>query len=469
MSTQQITWDDAAVKAAPQIKWDDEQPRDRVADSLENAKISPPETGWAASIDRFKNKVRDFMGADHKPAGDVMGGAVLGPLNAAHGAAIAPDHPARGAHEVISGIGQTVALPMAVANPGTMAYAAPAVAAQTGVTSGLKGLGVDEDYANLAGDAAGMYAGAKTLNPNAMKIPFRKIAQTGMAINEGIPVLNQFNKLAEAPGKIRKIWSKPEAPPVGAGTASGPVPSGEAPAEASPAPYRLSGKQIQDAKTVTPRQIIGPERQLTSGEAPVQAPAKPVARAEQPAVWPPERPSVIQPKQFRGHADSLEDKGIQEQMREDLENHGRSAFSQQKRDWFARNVPGSSKGDLVAKAKGEIGVERPVHTNGSGESPASQEAINRVSSEKSQGVQRFRIDTRSGKETPLIGVDAVDAKAGPYDRIIKRGPKGEEVVDEGPKARPPKQTPQVATNDNLESVLSRATKGLKHRSAKAGD
>lgn len=248
------------------------------------------------------------------------------------------------------------------------------------------------------------------------------------------------------------------------------VPKGQEPA---PAPYRLRGKQIQDAKTVTPRQLIGPERQLGTGEAPVPSPAvqqaKPVARAAEPAQWPPERPSVIQPREFRGRADSLEDKGFQEANREDLDKHGHSAFSQAKRDWFARNDPSTPKGDLITQARqarGEVGVPSP---NGSGESSASQEAISRVASEKANKVERFRIDTRSGKETKLFGVDAVDAKAGPYDRIVKRGPHGEEIQDEGAKARPARKTPQVATNDNLDEVLSRATKGLKARSAKAGD
>jgi hypothetical protein len=76
-----------------------------------------------------------------------------------------------------------------------------------------------------------------------------------------------------------------------------------------------------------------------------------------------------------------------------------------------------------------------IKTNGSSESAASQEAINRTASEKAQSIQRIRIDTRSGKETPLIGVDAVDATPGPYDVIVKRSPSGEQVLDRGAKAR----------------------------------
>lgn len=80
--------------------------------------------------------------------------------------------------------------------------------------------------------------------------------------------------------------------------------------------------------------------------------------------------------------------------------------------------------------------KKRTETNASGESSASQEAINRSKSEKSQGIKRVRIDTRSGREVPLFGVDAVDVKAGPYDVIVKRGPNGEEILETGSKARP---------------------------------
>jgi hypothetical protein len=75
--------------------------------------------------------------------------------------------------------------------------------------------------------------------------------------------------------------------------------------------------------------------------------------------------------------------------------------------------------------------------NASGESAASQEAINRASSEKAAGTKRVRIDTRSGRETPIIGTEAVDAKAGPYDVIVQRTPgKPEVLLDSGRTARP---------------------------------
>ena len=75
--------------------------------------------------------------------------------------------------------------------------------------------------------------------------------------------------------------------------------------------------------------------------------------------------------------------------------------------------------------------------NASGESAASQEAINRAAREKSQGTKRFRVDTRSGRETPIIGTEAVDAKASPYDVIVQRIPGRPEVLlDSGSRARP---------------------------------
>jgi hypothetical protein len=190
------------------------QQPDRVADSLQNATISPPESGFAASIDRFKNKVRDWMGADHKPAGDVLGGLALGPLNMAHGAAISPDHPARGAHEIFSGLGQTAALPLAVANPGMMAYAAPGMVAQQGVSSGLKAVGVDPDYANLAGDAAAIVTGIGANSPKVMgtvKALARPFAKTAWEAAKDTPILGGAIKgvatFKDVPSEIRSVWT----------------------------------------------------------------------------------------------------------------------------------------------------------------------------------------------------------------------------------------------------------------------
>lgn len=97
-------------------------------------------------------------------------------------------------------------------------------------------------------------------------------------------------------------------------------------------------------------------------------------------------------------------------------------------------LPRAEKTAALETAKGIKAVERPL-LNASGESAASMEAIRRVAAEKSKGVERVRIDTRSGRETPLFGVDAVDAKPGPYEVIVQRGPQGETILDRGAQAR----------------------------------
>ena len=103
-------------------------------------------------------------------------------------------------------------------------------------------------------------------------------------------------------------------------------------------------------------------------------------------------------------------------------------------------TPGGGGAAPVASAaeeEPEIEIVEPkgVTPGGSGESAASQEAINRLRAEAGRGVKRFRVDTRSGNRVPLIGVDAIDAKPGPYDRIIMRDAEGNEVtLDRGQKA-----------------------------------
>jgi len=101
-----------------------------------------------------------------------------------------------------------------------------------------------------------------------------------------------------------------------------------------------------------------------------------------------------------------------------------SASAQEYLNSLGRNAPG-------VEIRGGNG---PV-SNASGESSASMEAQSRLANEKAKGIQRVKIDTRSGKETPLIGTDAVDAKPGPYDEIITRDADGNETtLDRGPRA-----------------------------------
>ena len=94
---------------------------------------------------------------------------------------------------------------------------------------------------------------------------------------------------------------------------------------------------------------------------------------------------------------------------------------------------------FAAKAPQE---PKPNKTNGSGESAASQEAINRVKSEKIAGTKRVVVDTRSGAERPLIGTDAVDYQPKPYESVEFRGGKRDgEIIDQGQSARKYKRKP----------------------------
>lgn len=82
---------------------------------------------------------------------------------------------------------------------------------------------------------------------------------------------------------------------------------------------------------------------------------------------------------------------------------------------------------------------RPAETapavNASAESAASLEAQRRAEAEQSAGVKRFVTDTRTGRERPLIGPDAVDYKVRPTEISFKRDTAGRvEVVDRGEKA-----------------------------------
>jgi hypothetical protein len=78
----------------------------------------------------------------------------------------------------------------------------------------------------------------------------------------------------------------------------------------------------------------------------------------------------------------------------------------------------------------------PVAVNASGESAASQEAINRTASQKVQGIKTFRVDSRTGNATPVLGVDAADATAHPYEHVVQVKDGQVTVQDSGKGARP---------------------------------
>lgn len=119
-------------------------------------------------------------------------------------------------------------------------------------------------------------------------------------------------------------------------------------------------------------------------------------------------------------------------------------------DWYVSNVPikrrdeaGSRrvKRSEYAKAEKEWKASqrealRSIPPNASGESPASREAISRLKGERARNERRVIVDTRSGIERPLIGVDAVDYRPRPFESVEWRGGNRDgEVIDSGNSAR----------------------------------
>ena len=82
--------------------------------------------------------------------------------------------------------------------------------------------------------------------------------------------------------------------------------------------------------------------------------------------------------------------------------------------------------DYLQKVKRDINGpavdEATVSTNGSGDSAASQEAINRVASEQAKNQPRYMVNLRTGQATPMPAtVDAVDQLALPHTAIMQKG------------------------------------------------
>jgi hypothetical protein len=83
--------------------------------------------------------------------------------------------------------------------------------------------------------------------------------------------------------------------------------------------------------------------------------------------------------------------------------------------------PAAAAGKPTVNTPSSLKAEKPAQraNNASGESAASQEAINRVAREKAAGQVRARWS--GGKVTQLTGPDAVDQRVGPKDIVLQRG------------------------------------------------
>ena len=106
------------------------------------------------------------------------------------------------------------------------------------------------------------------------------------------------------------------------------------------------------------------------------------------------------------------------------------------------------------KPKTPATPETPAVTNNaSGESDASQEAINRAVSQKAQGNRTLRVNSFSNTRTPVLPADAVDVHPNPGEHIVDVDKNGNETIREsGRGARPIQPAPK------LPQTLSEATK-----------
>ena len=109
-----------------------------------------------------------------------------------------------------------------------------------------------------------------------------------------------------------------------------------------------------------------------------------------------------------------------------------TAFFQQAKEELGEDASFSD----VAKRAQEMKTQANLSGPGA-EGAGSVEAINRANAEKAQGLKRVVVDTRSGQERPLLGVDAVDYQAKPYESVeFRGGDRDGEIIDQGKAVRP---------------------------------
>lgn len=158
----------------------------------------------------------------------------------------------------------------------------------------------------------------------------------------------------------------PEKPPaevlqargVGTGAKSAPEPSAglrKIPVRTD-SPSQFPGAPFPEKPPAEVFQARGLER---GGQAPQQPPSSALGKiavvpekAPRPITYPPEAPNVIErPKAVRPERSRfLEDKGTQEEIRDAADREDQSRLSQERREWFARNQPGFTKGELTEQA-----------------------------------------------------------------------------------------------------------------------
>lgn len=288
--------------------------------SIKNAFTGP--MGPGASIPELKKSYQDKGGKVEMPGsfeGHPENVGEYVPATAGRAAEGAVDmsrgNYAMGLHKEVQAVGNAVA-PMA-----PFFVAAAPVAAGRAAVGGYLGskagtgiahaAGATDDQAALAGDvggAVGGYAGVKLpaagrpvtslikntagkIDPDVLGIvspraahvvrlanrvgnAVSKVSAPGVDIPGGVPPTGPYPAPQSAPYSVSganltepaTVTPRQVLPPSRRLNAVNPDPYTPAPAEPAPAPYRMGRGDVPQAQTVTPRQAIGPERQLGTGE-----------------------------------------------------------------------------------------------------------------------------------------------------------------------------------------------------------
>src|SRR6185437_14393618 len=273
-----------------------------------------------------------------------MGGPIVGPVTAAHGAltvahAPATDHPVkeaiRGANETVRGVAQSVAPIAGVTNPEFL----PSVVVYGGIQQGAKktaqALGADPETAELVGNAAAVGAPlTQKALPSIGKVLTDKAAPIGKAVGYGSTLYGAGHALVHGDPKsaaeyiiaapfagktvtktlqavgpaITKAGNADVFPSVLPKSSIAENPDSAEPIETpqvQPTPYRMKGSQITQPVTVTPRQILPQSRQLM---APAAAGQNPIPEEVAPFV------SEVKPVPLKGKTPTQQQADIFRQM-----------------------------------------------------------------------------------------------------------------------------------------------------------
>lgn len=212
----------------------------------------------------LRRLVADPMAAEHQKAQDLRAQAATQPDDQANNAYNGTNHLAN-MHDMASAVPVLGPLAAGIVNRFTGGGGVQQDKAGA-VTDLATAVAAPEAGKRVFGAATSATAGKIGQSVKAVARPFAGAADTTL---ESLPVVGSvykgvktLRKMGDVPGQLKDIWN-PQVGTKGVDVPGGVPPSGpNMPEPASP--YRMSGDQIPDAQTVTPRQLIPPARQLNA-------------------------------------------------------------------------------------------------------------------------------------------------------------------------------------------------------------